>query len=181
MRMSHVTSLDSLPKRSLKAPPCHKETRKCNPICLEGRELEVFGDGPSDSHTGLLWFCKQTNCFLPKDLYIVSLDICVYISTGVKRQKGRKLKYKKVPGLLTDLPPPSPQYVAAETAPTMTGKAGTGLDEPVVRETCCAQSPERPLMFEMGSNSLRKTPGHHSPKATIENICSQCHLRTFGF
>ncbi|XP_045712420.1 uncharacterized protein LOC123830321 isoform X5 [Phyllostomus hastatus] len=152
MRMSHVTSLDSLPKRSLKAPPCHKETRKCNPICLEGRELEI-----------------------------VSLDICVYISTGVKRQKGRKLKYKKVPGLLTDLPPPSPQYVAAETAPTMTGKAGTGLDEPVVRETCCAQSPERPLMFEMGSNSLRKTPGHHSPKATIENICSQCHLRTFGF
>ena len=63
----------------------------------------------------------------------------------------------------------------------MTGKAGTGLDEPVVRETCCAQSPERPLRLEMGSNSLPKTPGHHSPKAMIESICPQCHLRTFGF
>lgn len=43
-RMSHVTSYNSLAKSSLLAPPSYKETRKCDPICLEGRELEVFGD-----------------------------------------------------------------------------------------------------------------------------------------
>lgn len=46
-RMSRVTYQDSLPKSSLMALPRHKETRKYNLICLEGRELEVFGDQSS--------------------------------------------------------------------------------------------------------------------------------------
>lgn len=45
-RMSPVTSHNSLAKSRLMAPPSHKETRKCNPICLKGRELDVFGDQP---------------------------------------------------------------------------------------------------------------------------------------
>ncbi|XP_032157845.1 uncharacterized protein LOC116567093 [Mustela erminea] len=36
-----------------------------------------------------------------------------------------------------------------------------GVDEPITRKACCAQSPEGPLRLDMDSNSLPKTPSPH--------------------